>query len=134
MNGMGNPGSALSQKLGIRPWGKVSLVDPPDGFSLLLPDDAAFVGASIPNVDVIVWFVLAKSTLDRRFDQTLARLGANGTLWIVWPKKGAGVPTDVADEVVREVATAKGRLVDQRIVPFDNTWNGVRVVGRLPGK
>jgi hypothetical protein len=130
---MGNPGSALSQKLGVRQWGKVSLVDPPHGFTLGLPDDAKFVDTAIRPVDVIVWFVLGQSSLKARLDQTLARLGPNGNLWIVWPKKGSGVPTDMAEEVVREIAQSKGRLVDQRVVPFDNTWNGVRVVARIAG-
>jgi hypothetical protein len=130
----GNPGSALSQKLGIRPWAKVALIDPPHGFTLGLPDDASFVNESVKNVDVIAWFVLGRSSLDRRLDQNLARLQPSGTLWIVWPKKGAGVPTDVTEEVVREIAQSKGRLVDQRVIPFDNTWNGVRLIAKLPGK
>ena len=130
----GNPGSALSQKLGIRPWAKVALIEPPHGFTLLLPDDAALVDSAVRNVDVMVWFVLGRSSLDRRFDQTVARLQPSGTLWIVWPKKGAGVPTDMAEEIVREVGQAKGRLVDQRVVPFDATWNGLRVVARLATK
>lgn len=126
----GNPGSALSQKLGIRAWAKVSLVDPPDGFSLGLPDDAAFVSASVRPVDVIVWFVLGRSAL-ARLDQTLARLQPSGSLWVAWPKKGAGVPTDMTEEILREVGAAKGRVVDQRVVPFDGVWNGLRLAARL---
>jgi hypothetical protein len=131
---MGNPGSALSQRLGVRPWGKVALIDPPHGFTLGLPEDATFVEAAVRNVDVIVWFVLGRSSLDKRLDQTLARLGPSGILWVVWPKKGSGVPSDMAEDVVTEVATAKGRSVDQRVVPFDGVWNGMRLVARLPGK
>ncbi len=45
-------------------------------------------------------------------------------LWISWPKKAAGVPTDLTEDVVREVALARG-LVDVKVCAVDDTWSGL---------
>jgi hypothetical protein len=74
---------------------------------------------------------------DRLFDAELeAELGrlrdhmapACG-LWVAWPKKAAGVPTDMSDNVVREIALPTG-LVDNKVCAIDATWSGLRLVIR----
>jgi hypothetical protein len=50
-------------------------------------------------------------------------------LWIAWPKKAAKVPTDMSDNVVREIALPTG-LVDNKVCAIDATWSGLRLVIR----
>ena len=53
----------------------------------------------------------------------------DGGLWIAWPKKASGVPTDITEDTVREVALPIG-LVDNKVCAIDETWSGLRVVWR----
>jgi hypothetical protein len=50
-------------------------------------------------------------------------------LWIAWPKKASKVPTDMTEDVVREVALPTG-LVDNKVCAIDETWSGLRLVIR----
>lgn len=55
--------------------------------------------------------------------------GAGG-LWIAWPKRASGVVTDITEDVVRDVALARG-LVDNKVCAIDAIWSGLRVVVRV---
>jgi hypothetical protein len=51
-------------------------------------------------------------------------------LWVAWPKKASGVPTDLTEDRVREVALAAG-LVDNKVCAIDEIWSGLRCVYRI---
>ena len=51
-------------------------------------------------------------------------------LWVAWPKKNSGVPTDLNEGVVREFGLAAG-LVDVKVCAIDDTWSGLKFVRRL---
>jgi hypothetical protein len=53
----------------------------------------------------------------------------DGACWIAWPKRSSKVPTDVTEDVVREVALPLG-LVDNKVCAVDETWSGLRLVWR----
>jgi hypothetical protein len=46
------------------------------------------------------------------------------------PFRAAKVPTDVSENVVREIALAAG-LVDNKVCAVDETWSGLRCVVRV---
>ena len=50
-------------------------------------------------------------------------------LWVCWPKRASGVPTDVTEDIVREIALPRG-LVDTKVAAIDATWSGLRLVIR----
>ena len=56
-------------------------------------------------------------------------------LWIAWPKKASKRPTDITEDVVREIALANA-LVDNKVAAIDEIWSGlqlvIRVKDRLP--
>jgi hypothetical protein len=54
----------------------------------------------------------------------------DGGLWIAWPKRASGVPTDLTEDVARAVGLAHG-LVDNKVCAIDETWSGLRLVHRL---
>ena len=66
----------------------------------------------------------------RRFPDLARRLVTNGGLWIAWPKRSSGIPTDLDGNVVREFGLAAG-LVDNKVCAVDDTWSGLRFVYRL---
>ena len=52
-----------------------------------------------------------------------------GFLWISWPKKATRIPTDITEDVIREVALPTG-LVDVKVCAIDETWSGLKLVIR----
>jgi Protein of unknown function (DUF3052) len=129
----GYSGTPLPQKLGIKPGGRVALVDAPKDFALALPDGAKLVDGKARDVDVLVWFVTARPTFAKKLSAVAARLQPAGGLWIAWPKKASGVATDMTENAVREVALPTG-LVDNKVCAIDDVWSGLRLVVRLENR
>jgi hypothetical protein len=127
----GYSGTPLPRKLGIKEGHRVLLVGAPSDFDLgSLPGVDVHRRAGRAPYDVIVAFTPDRRTLDRRFSALAGRLVTNGGLWIAWPKRSSGVPTDLDDNVVRAVGLATG-LVDNKVCAIDETWSGQRFVVRL---
>jgi hypothetical protein len=124
---------SLVDKLGIKPGASVLILEAPKGYAKTLgplPKDVAVAKAPHPGLDFIHLFVTKRADLERRFVALREALAPAGMLWVSWPKKASGVPTDVTEDVVREVALAKG-LVDVKVCAVDDTWSGLKLVRRL---
>jgi len=78
----------------------------------------------------VLFFATRLAELERRFDPLARAICSAGGLWIAWPKKTAGVATDLRESLVREVGLAHG-LVDNKVCAVDDTWSGLRFVYRL---
>ena len=126
----GHSGTPLWRKLGIREGDAVALLDAPPGFAI--PDMPAGVEvrrAARGRANVIVAFHTGRGTLALRFPTLVRALDVDGGLWIAWPKRSSGVPTDITEDVVREVALPTG-MVDNKVCAIDETWSGLRLVVR----
>jgi hypothetical protein len=53
----------------------------------------------------------------------------SSSVWIAWPKKASGVPTDITEDTVREIALPLG-LVDVKVCAIDETWSGLKLMWR----
>jgi hypothetical protein len=129
----GYSGTSLSQKLGIRPGARVALVRAPEGFEHTLepmPEGARLRHQARGQHDVVLFFATRLAELERRFDTLARATGSAGGLWIAWPKRTAGVATDLREQIVRDVGLAHG-LVDNKVCAVDETWSGLRFVYRL---
>lgn len=120
----GYSGTPLPKKLGIKDGSRVLVEGAPDGF---LPD--------VPRVprgpaDVIVAFHTERAGVEEAIPRLRAQMTPGGGLWIAWPKRASKVPTDVTEDVVREIALAN-RLVDNKVCAIDAVWSGLRLVIRL---
>ena len=60
-------------------------------------------------------------------------LTPDGTLWVSWPKKASGVPTDITEDVIRAIALPTG-LVDVKVAAVDEVWSGLKLVRRLENR
>jgi hypothetical protein len=129
----GYSGTPLVRKLGIKDGACVAFPGAPDEFEATLgelpPGVQVRVRARRP-LDVIVFFTKARSELARRMPSLRAALHPAGAVWIAWPKRASGVPTDLTEDVVRELALAN-RLVDVKVAAIDATWSGLKLVIRL---
>ena len=129
----GYSGTPLVKKLGIKEGFRVSLVGAPDGFRGELeglPDGVSFVTSVQGQLDLILLFAKTQSDLTRNFSRLAAKLTPTGMLWIAWPKKASGVPTDLSDGVVREIGLDAG-LVDVKVCAVNEIWSGLKFVIRV---
>jgi hypothetical protein len=120
----GYSGTPLPKKLGIKPGSRVLVFGGPDGF---LPD---VVRADGGPADVLVSFHTERRDFEARLPELRALMESAAGLWIAWPKRASKVPTDMTEDVVREVALPTG-LVDNKVCAIDDTWSGLRLVIRL---
>ena len=79
--------------------------------------------------EIVVAFVEQRSELERRIEALARAIFPNGGCWIAWPKRASGVPSDMTEDVIREVALPLG-LVDTKVCAIDETWSGLRLVWR----
>jgi hypothetical protein len=130
----GYSGTPLVKKLGIKPGHRLALLGAPDGFGTALGDLPAGVAVQADlrgaPLDVIVLFAPDQAGLRRGFATAARRLSPAGGLWVAWPKKASGVPTDLAEAVVRAFGLEAG-LVDNKVCAIDETWAGLRFVIRV---
>ena len=61
------------------------------------------------------------------------RMRDDAMVWVSWPKKSAGLPTTVTEDVIRELALPLG-LVDTKVCAVDETWSALRLVVRLANR
>lgn len=130
----GYSGTPLPRKLGIGEGDEIALIGAPEWLEDMLRavPDVASVHTDLADdarYDVIVTFVTERAELEAELPRLRARMAPACGLWIAWPKRASGQPTDMTDHVVREVALPTG-LVDNKVCAIDDTWTGVRLVIR----
>ena len=132
----GYTGTPLTKKLGIKAGARVALVRAPEGFERelgRLPEGVRLRTQARGAQDIVLFFATRHAELERRFDGLARAVAPAGGLWIAWPKRTAGVATDLREGIVRELGLAHG-LVDNKVCAVDDTWSGLRFVYRLSGR
>jgi Protein of unknown function (DUF3052) len=128
----GYSGTPLPKKLGFKPGMRAHFhAAPPELPELLgeLPEDITLLKRPAAPLDLVLLFATARAELEQRIPTIQTRLAPAGMLWVCWPKRASGVPTDITEDVVREVALPRG-LVDTKVAAVDATWSGLRLVIR----
>jgi hypothetical protein len=128
----GYSGTPLARKLGIAEGGTYAVVADPghvDDLLAPLPSGARRILAPA-EADVVLFFTTARSDLEARLGTLGEAIFPDRMLWIAWPKRASKVPTDMTEDVVRDVALPRG-LVDTKVAAVDETWSGLRLVWRL---
>jgi hypothetical protein len=113
----------LPVKLGLKPDSRVAILGAPSDFSIRGSNRLA------GTYDVIVAFVTERAVLAERIAKSRAHMSPACGLWIAFPKRASGVPTEVSEHVVRELALPTG-LVDNKICAIDDVYTGLRLVIR----
>jgi hypothetical protein len=123
----GYAGTPLPKKLGIKPDSVLALINAPLGFEKRigkLPSGITLRKQLRGRSDRIIWFTRTSRDLQRRLDAVKRAMIQGGALWIAWPKKSSGVPSDLTQQRVREIGLASG-LVDYKVCSIDKTWSGL---------
>jgi hypothetical protein len=128
----GYSGTPLPQKLGLKPNEYVVLINAPKNYSELLgeiPPGIVFSERMKTGVRFVHFFSTKRSELQKKLVTLRKQLTDDGTLWISWPKKSAGVPTDITEDVIRAVALPLG-FVDVKVCAVDEIWSGLKLMVR----
>jgi len=126
----------LVEKLGIKPGTRIAILNAPRGYRATLgslPDGVVVASAARGAFPFIQFFAVSRDVFESRFPSLVRALEPAGTLWISWPKKASGVPTDITEDVVRAVALPTG-LVDIKVAAIDEVWSGLKLVRRLQNR
>jgi hypothetical protein len=128
----GYSGTPLPKKLGIKDGFKVSLIDAPVEVAAELK--AALEKCEIAKdgktpLDFAMLFTKSSAALKREFPRIAKKLAPAGMLWVSWPKKTSGVPTDLTENIIREIGLAAG-LVDVKVCAVTDVWSGLKFVRR----
>lgn len=128
----GYSGTPLAQKLGIKAGHQIHVAGAPMDYRELVAPLPAGVELS-PRVTkataLVHLFTARKSELASRLEAYRARLAPAAAVWVSWPKKASKLPTDVSEDVVREVALPLG-FVDVKVCAVDEVWSGLKLVVR----
>ncbi len=128
----GYSGTPLTRKLGIKPATTVTVINQPASYRKLLgkhADGVEFTDRVRSGWSFIHFFTTRRSELEKKLPMLREKVADTGTLWVSWPKKSAGVPTDVTEDVIRAVALPLG-FVDVKVCAIDETWSGLKLVIR----
>jgi hypothetical protein len=127
----GYSGTPLPKKLGIHPNARVGLVGAPEKFEQLLeplPDGATLSRSPRGACDLWLWFPRDQRELRTQMNTRVKALGQNG-IWICWPKKASGEPTDLSENLIRDAGLAAG-LVDFKVCAIDAKYSGLKLTRR----
>jgi hypothetical protein len=129
----GYSGTPLVQKIGIKAGHRLVLRNHPASFLRdlgKLPDGVTQSGRLAGKANVVVFFADRLAALENDFSALARTMEADGMLWVAWPKRASGLPTDLTEDIVRRVALERG-LVDVKVCAIDDTWSGLKLVIRL---
>ena len=125
--------TATWKKLGIKEGMRVIHLHAPANYPQVLgklPQGAVLEEKLRKNASFIHYFTKDKGSLSNDFLKLKEALLPQGALWISWPKGASKVPTDLNENLVRDIGL-RGGLVDVKIAAIDEMWSGLKFVYRL---
>jgi hypothetical protein len=131
----GYSGKPLAQKLGIVTGSTAAALGAPANYRELLgrlPTGVRFCAVDA-KPRLIHYFCTERARLAKDLPVLRRKMRDDAMLWISWPKKSAGVPTTVTEDVVRDLALSLG-LVDTKVCAVDETWSALRLMVRLANR
>ena len=122
----------LTEKLGIKPFSKISILNAPNGFldSLGNLENIEIYRDLHGTVNMIFFFGKSKLVLEVHFKELKRRILKDGTLWIFWPKATSKIKSDLNENIIRSVGLEEG-LVDVKVISASSDWSGLKFVYRL---
>jgi len=128
----GYSGTPLAKKLSLAPGMRAWFHAMPD--SVRAEIDPAAVGivelaTPVAGLEAAHLFVIERAELERLTEWLRTMIAPSGQIWVSWPKKASKVPTDVTEDVIRDVALPTG-LVDVKVCAVDAIWSGLKLVIR----
>jgi hypothetical protein len=128
----GYSGTPLAQKLGIGPSTAVCVINQPSHYRKLLGKTvraSQIVDRVEKDAAFIHLFTTDRAELHEELKRLRHKISDSGMIWISWPKKSAGVPTNITEDTIRDAALPLG-LVDVKVCAVDEIWSGLKLMIR----
>jgi hypothetical protein len=128
----GYSGTPLLRKLGFRAPLEVRVDGAPEGYAEWLgelPPGLALAGPPERDVAAAHLFAPDQAWLQARLPALREALRPDGFVWVSWPKRASGVPTDLTEDRIRDLALPLG-FVDVKVCAVSDVWSGLRLVVR----
>jgi hypothetical protein len=128
----GYSGTPLAKKLGIAAGTRMAVLHAPPGYRgwlTPLPDGVTIGARASATTDILHLFVDREATLAAALESARTKLRPDAAVWVSWPKKASKVPTDITEDVVRDVALPLG-FVDVKVCAVTAVWSGLKLVVR----
>jgi hypothetical protein len=130
----GYSGTPLIRKLGFSGAQPAVVMNPPRPYSDLLGEPVQVASlpseAAIPDGTVYLHlFTPFRAEMEAVLTAARHRLAPTGMIWLSWPKKASKVPTDITEDMIREVCLPMG-YVDVKVCAVDEVWSGLKLVIR----
>lgn len=127
----GYSGTPLWKKLGLKAGMEATAISAPSGYhdNLLAEAPIANWGELRSGVQFVHLFTSKRAPLASTLRTALEVMDRNGMIWVSWPKKSSGVPSEITEDTIRELALREG-LVDVKVCAVDAVWSGLKLVIR----
>lgn len=128
----GYSGRPLVAKLGFKPGQRIKTVNAPRDYLEMVapvPDGAVISDKVEPPIDAIHFFTASRGELEHLVPVFLKEMEQSGMMWISWPKKSSGVPSEITEDDIRTVALPLG-LVDVKVCAVSAVWSGLKLMIR----
>src|SRR5438045_1853084 len=122
----GYSATPLWKKLGYKTGMTAYVARAPDSYvgRLRLPAEVSVTwvkDAAAAGIDFVHLFTASRADLSARLQSLRHSIAPSGMVWISWPKKTSGVPSEITEDLVREVALPLG-FVDIKVCAVDEIW------------
>ncbi len=134
----GYSGTPLAKKLGLADGQRVLFIDLPADLDWLCSERQfgaleranwrSYLSGE-PGYQFIHGFTTSRAVLEANAQPLMDTIDRNGMIWISWPKRASKVPTDITEDVIREVVLPIG-LVDVKVAAVSAVWSGLKLVIR----
>lgn len=128
----GYSGTPLAKKLSLKAGQRAWFENMPQSVRREIDPEAAgldVLAVAEAPIDAAHIFVAERARLEEAVVRLLPSLAPTGFLWISWPKKASKMPTDITEDVIREVALPTG-LADVKVCAVNETWSGLKLMIR----
>jgi hypothetical protein len=128
----GYSGTPLARKLGIVAGTRLVARHAPGDYEpwlAPLPVDVRIGTRVTRSTDLVHLFVIERSVLEEELASLRQAIKPDGVVWVSWPKKASRVPTDITEDVIREVCLPLG-FVDVKVCAVGEVWSGLKLVIR----
>jgi hypothetical protein len=122
----------LAKKLGLKDGSNLVLVGAPDNYVVLigpLPNTVTIAARVSKTTDIVHVFSTRRTEIRSFLVACRSKLKSTATVWVSWPKKSSKVPTDLTEDVIRELALPLG-FVDVKVCAVTDIWSGLKLVVR----
>lgn len=129
----GYSGTPLAQKLSLKDGMRAWFEGMPETVAAEIAAGGVVLNrldAPVGPLDAVHVFITSRAALGDAIRRLLPLLAPTGFIWVSWPKKASGVPTDITEDGIREIILPATGLVDVKVCAVDATWSGLKLMIR----